>query len=158
VRKLRATSADTSSPRCPACGAPVPPAHGGRGRQPTYCGSDRCKQARARRAAERREAVALLRLVADLAAYGATQVGNGLAPAEARAAIGELAGELAETAARLRRMARPLEAAERRRMVRLLTGHGLSGAAVAARVGLSEKSVYHLRARTAGPRRSPDGL
>jgi len=131
---------------CPACGGPVPPAHDGRGRQPVYCGTDRCKKARARRAAERREAVALLRLIADLAAYSAAQIGNGLSPAEARLAVGQVAGDLAETAARLRRMARPLEAAERRRTVGVLFAQGMSGAQVAARVGLSEKSVYRYRA------------
>jgi hypothetical protein len=82
----------TTAPRCPACGAaPVAPTHGGRGRQPTFCGSSRCKEARRRRAAERREAVTLLRLVADMASYGAAQVGNGLTPADARAAVRELA-------------------------------------------------------------------
>jgi DNA-directed RNA polymerase specialized sigma24 family protein len=149
------TTATAAAPRCPACGAPVPPAHDGRGRQPVYCGSDRCKQARARRAAERREAVALLRLVADLAAYGAAQVGNGLTPADARAAVGELAGELDAAAVRLRRMARP-GPAERRLIVRLLFGQGLSGAQVAARVGLSEKTCYRYRDRPTGPPRSPD--
>jgi len=62
-----------------------------------FCGTDRCKQARARRAAERREAVALLRLVADLAAYGAAQVGNGLTPCRlistGQIVIGAAAGE-----------------------------------------------------------------
>jgi DNA-directed RNA polymerase specialized sigma24 family protein len=145
----------TSSPRCPACGAPVPPGHHGRGRQPVYCGTDRCKQTRARRAAERREAVALLRLVADLAAYGAAQVGNGLAPADARAAVGELAGELAAAAMRLRRMARP-GPAQRRALVGALSAHGMSGAQVAARVGLSEKTVYRYRARSADPPRSQE--
>jgi DNA-directed RNA polymerase specialized sigma24 family protein len=120
-----------------------------------FCGTDRCKQARARRAAERREAVALLRLVADLAAYGATQVGNGLAPADARAAVAEVAAELQEAAARLRRIARP-GPAERRTLVRLLSAQGMTGAQVAARVGLSEKSVYRYRARPTGPQRSPD--
>jgi hypothetical protein len=154
----RVTATTTSSPRCcPACGGAVPAGHAGRGRQPTYCGSEACRQRRQRRAAERREAVALLRLVADLAGYASGQIGNGLAPAEARAAIGELAGELAETAARLRRMARPLEAAERRRMVRLLFGQGLSGAQIAWRVGISEKSAYRLRTQATGPQHSPDG-
>jgi hypothetical protein len=148
----------TTELQCPACGAPVPGRHEGRGRQPIYCGADRCKQARARRAAERREAVALLRLVADLAAYGAAQVGNGLAPDEARAAVGEMAGELAAVAARLRRMARPGSPGsdERRAAVRLLLAHGMSGAQVAARVGLSEKTIYRYRARPTGPPRSPE--
>jgi hypothetical protein len=95
----------TAALRCPACDAPVPPGHDGRGRQPVYCGTDKCKQARARRAAERREAVALLRLVAQMTAYAAEQVGNGLAPADARLAVAELAGELSAAAVRLRRIA-----------------------------------------------------
>jgi hypothetical protein len=134
-------------PRCPACGGPVPAAHDGRGRQPAFCGSDRCKQARARRAAERREAAALLRLVAQMAAYGAVQVSDGLAPADARAAIGELAAELDAAAVRLRRMARPGSpgSAERRTVVRLLFAQGMSGTQVAARVGLSERTVYEYR-------------
>jgi hypothetical protein len=145
----------TSAPRCPACGVPVPPGHHGRGRQPVYCGTDRCKQARARRAAERREAVALLRLVAQMASYAATEVGNGLTPADARAAVGELAGELATAAVRLRRIARP-GPAQRRALVGAMSAQGMSGAQVAARVGLSEKTVYRYRARTARPQRSPE--
>jgi transposase len=43
-------------------------------------------------------------------------------------------------------MARP-GPAERRTMVRLLSGQGMSGAQIAARVGLSEKTVYRYRAR-----------
>jgi DNA-directed RNA polymerase specialized sigma24 family protein len=111
-----------------------------------YCGTDRCKQARARRAAERREAVALLRLIADLAAYASGQIGNGLSPDGAREAIGEAAAELAEAAVRLRRMARP-GPAERRLVVRLLFAQGMSGAQVAARAGVSEKTVYRYRAQ-----------
>src|SRR5262249_48601779 len=136
----------TAEPRCPACGAPVPPAHGGRGRQPVFCGTERCKQARARRAAERREAVALLRLAAQMASYAAEQVSNGLSPADARSAVRELAAELDAAAARLRRIARP-GPAERRMVVRLLFAQGPSGPQVAARVGLSQKSVYRYRAR-----------
>jgi DNA-directed RNA polymerase specialized sigma24 family protein len=149
--------ATTTSPaRCPACGGPVPAGpRGGKGRQPVFCGTDRCKQARARRAAERREAVALLRLIGQMADYAAQRVGNGLSPADARAAVGEVAGELDAAAARLRRMARP-GPAERRMVVRLLFAQGMSGAQVAARVGLSEKSVYRYRARQAGPQRHPD--
>jgi DNA-directed RNA polymerase specialized sigma24 family protein len=146
----------TAEPHCPACGGPVPPARPGRGRQPTYCGSDRCKQARARRAAERREAVALLHLVADLAGYAAGQVGNGLPPSSALAAVREVAAELDAAATRLRRIARP-GPAERRMVVGLLLGQGLSGAQVAARVGLSERTVTRYRALGAGrPQRSPD--
>jgi DNA-directed RNA polymerase specialized sigma24 family protein len=145
----------TAALRCPACDAPVPPGHDGRGRQPVYCGTDKCKQARARRAAERREAVALLRLVAQMTAYAAEQVGNGLAPADARLAVAELAGELSAAAVRLRRIARP-GPAERRTVVRLLFAQGLSGSQIAARVGMSEKSVYRYRARPSGPPRSPE--
>jgi len=131
---------------CPACGAPVPPEpRNGKGHKPVFCGSDRCKQARARRAAERREAVTLLKLVADLASYASAQVGNGLAPADAMIAVREVAGELDAAAVRLRRIARP-GLAERRTIVRLLFAQGLSGAQIAARVGLSEKSVYRYRA------------
>jgi len=122
-----------------------------------FCGTDRCKQARARRAAERREAVRLLRLAAQMASYAARQVGNGLAPADAMMAVREVAAELDAAAVRLRSIARP-GPAERRTLVRLLSAQGLSGTQVAARVGLSEKTVYRYRARPTGPQRSPDGL
>jgi DNA-binding NarL/FixJ family response regulator len=124
-----------------------------------FCGSDKCKQARARRAAECREAVALMRLAADLASYGAQQVGNGLAPADARAAVGELAGELASIAVRLRRMARPGSpgSAERRMIVGLLFAQGMSGTQVAARVGLSERTVYEYRRQARRARRTASG-
>jgi DNA-binding NarL/FixJ family response regulator len=123
-----------------------------------FCGTERCKTARKRRAAERRQAVALLRLAAQMADYGAQQVGNGLAPADARAAVGELAGELASIAVRLRRMTRPGSpgSAERRMVVRMLFAQGMSGTQVAARVGLSKRTVYRYRARPTGPQRSPD--
>ena len=67
-----------------------------------------------------------------------------------------MAGELAEAAVRLRRIARP-GPAERHLIVRLLFAQGMSGAQVAARVGLSEKSVYRYRAQPTGPQRPPDG-
>jgi DNA-directed RNA polymerase specialized sigma24 family protein len=153
----RVAQPTTSSPRCPACSGAVPPSHGGRGRQPTFCGSDRCRQARQRRAAERREAVALLRLVADMAGYASGQIGNCLSPSDARAAVAEVAGELAEAAARLRRMARP-GPAERRMVVQLMFARGLSGAQIAARAGVSEKTAYRYRARSTGPRRSQDAI
>jgi DNA-binding NarL/FixJ family response regulator len=141
----------TTAPRCPACGAPVPAApRGGLGPQPVFCGTDKCKQARARRAAERREAVALLRLVADLAAYAGAQVGNGLAPADARAAVREVARNLDAAAIRLRWLARP-GPTERRRMVLTLSARGLSSAAIAARTGVSERTVYRYRADRKAP-------
>jgi hypothetical protein len=93
-----------------------------------------------------------------MAAYGAREVSNGLTPADARAAIGELAAELDAAAVRLRRMARPGSpgSAERRMVVRLLFAQGMSGSQVAARVGLSDKTCYRLRARQAGPERSQE--
>jgi hypothetical protein len=133
----------TTAPRCPACGAPAPPEpRSGKGRQPVYCGTSKCKQARKRRAAERREAVALLRLVADLAGYAAAQVGNGLSPADARAAIGEAAAEFDAAAAGLRRMG---ALAERRNLARLLLAQGMTGAQITARTGISEKTISRYR-------------
>ena len=99
----------------------------------------------------------LLRVVADITMYASRELSNGLTPDEAREAIGEAAAELAEAAVRLRRMTRP-GPAERHLTVRLLLGRGMTGAEIAARTGLSEKTIARYRAQPAGPPRSPDAL
>ena len=53
----------------------------------------------------RRQAAALLRLSESVSRYAAGQVSDGLSPAEARRAVIEAAGELAELARSLRRLA-----------------------------------------------------
>jgi hypothetical protein len=106
-----------------------------------------------REAARRREAVATLRLIADVAAYASVQAGNGLGPAEARRVIIDAAEELAVAAGRLRHLAR-LGPAERRRLALLLTAQGLSGVEVAARLGIGRQSVYRYR-QTAAARAEP---
>jgi DNA-binding NarL/FixJ family response regulator len=107
-----------------------------------------------RERARRREMVDVLRVAEAVAAYARRQVGNGLAPAEARLAAVEVASELAEVAAALRRLAR-LSASERRLLVHRLTGLGLSRVQVARRLGCSERTVY--RCLGPGPGNSTAG-
>ena len=87
-----------------------------------------------RERARRREAVAMLRLGEMMCGYAAAQLGDGLPPEQARLAAVEVASELAEVAAALRRLAR-LSASERRLLVHRLTGLGLSRVEVARRLG-----------------------
>jgi hypothetical protein len=103
-----------------------------------------------RERARRREMVDVLRVAEAVAAYARRQVGNGLAPAEARLAAVEVAAELAEVASALRRLAR-LSAGERSALVGQLTALGLSRVEVARRAGCSERTVYRcLRSGPAG--------
>jgi ParB-like chromosome segregation protein Spo0J len=90
----------------------------------------------------------VLRLAEALAGYAAGQVADGLSPEQARAAVIEAAGELADAAASLRKLA--LSPAERRQMAALLAGHGLSRPQIARRLGVSDKSVRSYLPRT-GP-------
>jgi DNA-directed RNA polymerase specialized sigma24 family protein len=94
-----------------------------------------------RERARRREMVDVLRVAEAMAGYAAGQVGNGLAPAGARLAAVEAAGELAEVASALRRLAR-LSTSERSALVRHLTALGFSRVEVARRAGVSERTVY----------------
>ena len=94
--------------------------------------------------------VDVLRVAEAVAGYAGRAVGDGLGPAGARLAAVEAAGELAEVAAVLRRLAR-LSASERRLLVHRLTGLGLSRVEVARRAGCSERTVYRwLRPGPAG--------
>jgi len=93
-------------------------------------------------AARRREAAKLLRLVADMSAYAARETSNGLSPGEARAVIIEAAGELAQASASLRKLARPEDPAERRRLARLWAGNGVPIVEVARRLGCAERTVH----------------
>lgn len=110
------------------------------------------RKALARSAARRRQAVATLRLAEAIASYAADQAGNGLAPDQARAAVLDAAGELAELAAVLRRLTR-LGPAERRRRAVQLTGLGMSKREVAIRLGVSERSVWYYLAGVRGSAR-----
>ena len=96
-------------------------------------------------AARRRQAVATLRLAEAVARYAADQVGNGLGPQAARQATVEAAGELAELAAVLRRLAlaRPdLDTAGRRALAVQLAADGLSQRQAARVLGVSKKTVW----------------
>jgi DNA-directed RNA polymerase specialized sigma24 family protein len=88
-----------------------------------------------RRAAER-----LLRLTAATAAYGAGQVGDGLGPAAARQAMVEAAAELEAVARELRILAR---ARDKPTAARRLAAQGWTQAQIAARLGVSERSVRY---------------
>jgi DNA-binding CsgD family transcriptional regulator len=70
------------------------------------------------------------------------QIGNGLTPEEARQAVMETAGELAATAAALRRLAR-LPARERAALARLMAGRGMGTQEIATRLGVSAHSAWN---------------
>lgn len=96
----------------------------------------------------RRQAAALLRLSESVSRYAAGQVSDGLSPAEARRAVIEAAGALAELARSLRRLAWLDDPAERRVVARELAAGGMSRRDVADRLGVSETAVRgYLRPR-----------
>ena len=97
-------------------------------------------------ARRRRQVVATLRLAEAEARYAADQVGNGLDPLAARWATLSAAGELVALARVLRRLTRPVPAAERRRQERVgrtrkLRSEGLSVREIAARLGVTHPTV-----------------
>ena len=94
----------------------------------------------AREAARRREAAGVLRIAEATCRYAASQLGNGIDPAEARETAAFVAGELAVVAEALRRLTR-LGPAERRVLARQLVGLGWSKQAVAVRLGVSDRTV-----------------
>ena len=100
----------------------------------------------------RRQAAALLRLSESVSRYAAGQVSDGLSPAEARRAVIEAAGALAELARSLRRLAWLDDPAERRAVARELAADGMSRRDVADRLGVSETSVRnYVRGRGPAP-------
>jgi DNA-binding CsgD family transcriptional regulator len=99
------------------------------------------QQRRIAEARRRREAAAMLRIVASTAEYAAGQLSNGLGPAEARRAAAEVAGELESAAGTLRRLVR-LTLAERRAAARMLASAGVSRREIARRLGVSERSAW----------------
>lgn len=101
-------------------------------------GADR--KAAGRAAARRRDAVVALRVAESVAGYGARRLADGLGPAQSRAAVLELAAELGEVAAMLRRLAR-VRAGERREEAAELAGLGLSNREIADRMGISPRTV-----------------
>jgi hypothetical protein len=104
--------------------------------------------ARVRADARRRaEAVSLLRLVADMAAYTARQAGNGLGPDEARRAIIEAAGELSAASEQLRHLARLASPGQRRAEAARLAGLGFGPRAIGRRLGVSERTAFRYLGR-----------
>lgn len=91
-------------------------------------------------AQRRREAAELLAIIAATASYSSHQLGNGLTPQEARQAAAEAAGELADAAAALHRLAVP-SPVRRRQMARELAGCGMRRREIAWRLGIAEETV-----------------
>ena len=92
-------------------------------------------------AGRRHQAAALLRVGESVSRYAAGQVSDGLSPAEARRAVIEAAGALAELARSLRRLAWPDDPAERRAVARELAALGVPREEIAARLGVSVRAV-----------------
>jgi predicted transcriptional regulator len=97
-----------------------------------------------REAARRRQAIDLLRVTEAMISYSATQIGNGLSPEQARQAVVETAGELAEVVVSLRRLAR-IPARERAVLAVQLAALGMSDPQIAARLGVSRCTVWNYR-------------
>lgn len=99
---------------------------------------------RARGAARRAEAVALLNIAGGTIGYCVTRLSDGLSPEQARVAAVEAAAELEAVAAALYRLTR-LAPADRRAQAVLLTGAGMTRREVAVRLGVCERTVrYYL--------------
>jgi hypothetical protein len=97
--------------------------------------------------ARRRQAAAVLRVTADVAAYTSMILLNGAGPQEARAAMADVAAELEMTARMLRRAAR-LSPQARRRLAGELHESGMTVAEVAARLGVAPRTAaYYLAGR-----------
>ena len=93
-----------------------------------------------REAARRREAVNLLRIAECMCRYAASELGNGLGPADARAAAAEAAAELAMVAESLRRLTR-LGPSERRVRAVQLAAVGWDKRRIATQLGVSDRTV-----------------
>jgi hypothetical protein len=96
----------------------------------------------AREAERRREAAALLRLMASACGYSAEQISNGMSPAQARQAVVEMAGEFAVAAESLRRLAR-LPARQRAALAAFLAGQGMGTQEIATRLGVCAHTAWH---------------
>lgn len=120
------------------------------------------RKARAREADRRRQAVNALAIGECACRYAASQLANGLDPAEARDLALEMAGELTAVAAVLRRAAWTTTA-DRRRLAAVMAGRGLPTKQIADRLGVSDWTVRaYLRGRpqarrTVPARRQVDG-
>jgi hypothetical protein len=95
----------------------------------------------ARREARRSEAASLLRWAASACAYSSAQLANGLSATEARVAMAETAEVLAEVTVKLRRAARPAEAAGRARAARAMAREGMPVPRIALALGVDPRTV-----------------
>ena len=113
------------------------------------------RKARAREADRRRQAVNALAIGECACRYAASQLANGLDPAEARDLALEMAGELTAVAAVLRRAAWTTTA-DRRRLAAVMAGRGLPTKQIADRLGVSDWTVRaYLRGRPQARRTVP---
>jgi hypothetical protein len=103
----------------------------------------------AREAERRRRAVTMLQISEATCRYaGSALLANGTGPAEARATVLFVAGELELVAAGLRRLTR-LSGAERRVLAVRLAALGWPTRRIAAQLGVSDRAVrYYVRGRT----------
>ena len=96
----------------------------------------------------------MLRITEATARYGASQMANGLGPAEARAVAVEVAAELAMAAEALRRLAR-LGPGQRRMLAAAWSAAGVPRREIAVRLGVSERAVWSYLRPGSGHRGSP---
>jgi hypothetical protein len=102
------------------------------------------RKRRARIADRRRRAVNILNITEATSRYGASQLANGIGPAEARTLALELAAELTAAADSLRRLTR-IGPAERRVLARQLAALGLGTLEISRQLGVSERCTrYYL--------------
>jgi DNA-binding CsgD family transcriptional regulator len=96
------------------------------------------------REAARRRSVHVLKVAEAIARYGSEQINNGLGPEQARRAALDAANGLEQIAGELRRLTRTarIDLAGRRALTVELSADGLSQRAIAARLGVSKKTVY----------------
>jgi DNA-binding NarL/FixJ family response regulator len=129
---------------------------------PESAGKSSRRKAAARAADRRREAVRALRIGECTCRYAASQLANGIGPAEAQDLVLEMAGELTAVVAIMRRAAW-LSTAERRALAVQLRGLGLPTKQIADQVGVSPRSVRNYLAGRPGnslagrPGNSPAG-
>jgi hypothetical protein len=127
------------------------------GAVPEPAASDAERKRRARQVSRRRELTRMLAIVECTARYGASALGDGMSPAEAREVALFIAGELELMAEALRRLTR-LEPDDRRELARQLARLGWSRRAIAARIGVSERAVWsYLRPGPAASRAASAG-
>ena len=98
------------------------------------------RKALAREASRRRAAVRALQIGECTCRYAASQLANGIGPAEAQDLVLEMAAELTAVVAIMRRAAW-LSTAERRALAAELRGLGLPVKQIADRLGVSDRTV-----------------